>query len=590
MSVAYLLNSTYSNIKNEKLDQNLVVSGSLKAPLHRVGENVELTENESGNLNINAPVVECTQIEAPIAVIESIVGLQELELAGSTGLEGQVLGLDSGLNLAWLENPSASNWSAYPATSNVDLDNNDLDNVKELNTIELNVQNPDKTQKFNLQYQDAAFLEADQPALKLNNPNFQYAYLEASNIWASNSVSSQAFACYDGTTGSSLPNAELSVLNGYQFYVKDQSSSNRCVWIQGDNNALTSQTQCEVQGFGSVSCSKLLPNFKLQQDYFVSPNGDDTNGNGSIENPYQTIQACINQCESLTLNDNLYRYIHICGGDYSNENLTITKKVFLIGEGKNRDSSGVGCSVGNISLSLDSNPNDMFNNQVCLSGLLIKSITDVNSSVQFVCNVVNSYIYNNNSDGRAINFSNTAMSDCRLWLENVNILTDNNSGSAVNPTIEINKGMLRMNIVNINSKGNQNILKLGGTSRVDNIVMTSFGSQTNSTTAKAIVEISSTSTSVFSFANCSFSYSNSANKSASATSCAILCSNSSVPTTLILAYNSFALAGTTNLNYVVNYTTVQNLTLFFSNLATLTNASAINGTNGVSKFSLQAVA
>lgn len=71
MSVAYILDKQYSSVLNSKLNQELEVSTSLKAPVHYIS-NLSLSKNNSGNLSINAPVVECTQIQAPLGVINSV--------------------------------------------------------------------------------------------------------------------------------------------------------------------------------------------------------------------------------------------------------------------------------------------------------------------------------------------------------------------------------------------------------------------------------------------------------------------------------------------------------------------------------------
>jgi hypothetical protein len=153
------------------------------------------------------------------------------------------------------------------------------------------------------------------------------------------------------------------------------------------------------------------------------------------------------------------------------------------------------------------------------------------------------------------------------------------------------KGMMKSTLTLFNAKGNQNVIRFSGTSRVDSLTLSQFVSDTNSTTAPPIIEITSTTSSGFTFGNNSFSYSNSANKSASVNSCGILCNSSSSATVLFLVYNVFSLGGTdTSGNYVVNHGAIPCITFFFSNSATVGNAHEINGNFNSTKFTLQSVA
>jgi hypothetical protein len=186
---------------------------------------------------------------------------------------------------------------------------------------------------------------------------------------------------------------------------------------------------------------------------------------------------------------------------------------------------------------------------------------------------------------------NPGATDGRLWLFNSRII--NQSTTGLNPVIEITNGMIKMGQCIVSGSGAQNILKLSGTSRIDSVVLCSFTSATTSTTAPAIVECASTGA-LLTFSQCAFIYTSSANKSSSSTSSGILLSSPTIQPTLIVTYNSFFLTGTTGANYAIQDANIGNarqaIILFFSNNAALANASAINGTPGVSKFSLQAVA
>jgi hypothetical protein len=187
---------------------------------------------------------------------------------------------------------------------------------------------------------------------------------------------------------------------------------------------------------------------------------------------------------------------------------------------------------------------------------------------------------------------NSGALDGRLSLFNCRVTNQSTTGSQ--PTIHISKGMLKMQLCEVSGSSNVNILKIDGSARLDSIVLSTFTSNTTSQTAAAIVELSSTGT-TYTFNNCAFVYGSSVNKSASTNSCGILCSSQTNQATLILSYNSFFLLGTSQQsNYVVQDSNFgnarQSIILFFSNNASVGNASVLRGTAGVSKISLQSVA
>lgn len=131
MSVAFILNPSYSYVENNRLNQALEVSTSLKAPSHFVSD-IELTKNLNGSLNVPANL-ETTQLNAPIGVIETVnvdnlipysgsggdisvdgnldfgastsFGLKNvstLTIDGSPSVAGYVLSTDANGNISWI--------------------------------------------------------------------------------------------------------------------------------------------------------------------------------------------------------------------------------------------------------------------------------------------------------------------------------------------------------------------------------------------------------------------------------------------------------------------------------------------------------
>lgn len=359
---------------------------------------------------------------------------------------------------------------------------------------------------------------------------------------------------------------------------------------------------------GVISCASLRPTFKVQYDYYVSPNGNDFVANGSIESPFKTIQACINACELLTANDNIYRYVHVLGGDYSTESLVIKKKIQIIGNAGSNDACGVGCQIGNVSIEIDANGNDVFNNAVVLQGLQINGLVEAgaNATNSFVLHINDCYLYKSSGNGRML-YVHPSASDCRVWLNKTRIY--NASVDAIYPVVEMSKGMFKSTLSEFLAAGNSSVLTFSGTARCDSITLSTFSNSSSLEAVPALVELNSSTGSAFVFGNCSFVYSNTASKINSINSCAIKTTSRAF---VILLFNYFGLSGTRNYsngsgNYVLRDPNASNPytrsnVLFFSNssgydisvgaqgLVYESQASTIEGTMGVNKRTLNAVA
>lgn len=689
-----------SNIFSDTYTANV----SLKAPLHLV-DDIPIAKN-NGNLklgNQDNSVVEClelevgTQLSAPIGILnqanigsilpldqedpwvsvnsnlyldnKQIANLGTLTLTnGASGTEGQVLSVDNTGLLIWKTDANdASQWASFPATENVDLADNDLEDANVINTKEINIQKEDKTENINLKY-TISKSEEDQPALLIEDPNNEFMYLsvqgniEATDfIWSSKMavpreeygltgpskvlLDQEGLTLYgetggfgddtinmnlqvknvngfevlqiEGSTGNmgiyitdntalfmpggainskslTSQRATLTAEDGEIFKVGSSNSGDFNMVIDNDLNKIYSTNNTDIEGYNNISCNKLLPQYKLQNYFFVSPNGDDIGGNGSSNNPFQTIQKAVQVAEALTLVDNIYRYVIITGGNYS-ENIAISKKIYLVGasNGFGLYGNSVGCVIsGSIDIDVDTNGNDMFNNGVYLSGLLIYGsvnfISDENSML--ICNDV--YIYTaDDEEGRGL-FFNPSSTNSRLRLTKCQIISGGSDG--VEPLLEITKiGSVVMEACYLSAKGNQNCLLFSGTANCDTIANCKFENSNNSDELKALVEITANSSSTYTFGMNAFFYSSPTDKSANSSSCGILNNNSSGNNNILINYNSFFLLGTNGSNYAVQDanagTGTAMLCLYYFNNASLGNAFAINATQSVNKFQLVVV-
>ena len=745
MSVTWILDESYNHIKNTKLNPNLEVSGSLKAPVHYVSD-LPISKTESGSMLFDCPVIEATVVQtdsvnaitgvftsavAPLvnddtvlmngnldfSSVSGIKNLASLTVASGAGSENQVLSLNSDLDLVWKTDTAGdvSQWSTFPAVSDVNLGSNNLNCSKSIsddvwvsyislpkdgssssmylnsftNTAKipnllvdsLDASTPLSTQinvgknlnlSTNTLYADTTnttnVITNNLQTVSLTIPNqtptaddvlkidaFGDLYwssdlnipsewseykatedvdLDSNNIINVNEIQTVSLSTgFDGLINvdgikmtrrlemnskdlyfglSSDPLSRISAdTNGFlissqQLKLRQRenqpsdtvaleiynSNSDLACIIEPYVNKLRSATALKMEGLGSIQCAQLLPTFKPNHTLFVASNGNNSTGNGSIENPYLTIQAAINYAESQYNNE--YWYINVLPGTYAG--FTVNKKMFIKGCGASTpDACSVGCQINSdIIISIDANGADMFNNQVSLSGFLIAGaeITcNSGNTNNSVLNISDSYLYNDSGSGRMIHY-NPDSNDGRLILFNCRIV--NQSVNGTSPAIEMSKGMIRMAQCVSSVSGLTNVLKLNGTSRVDSIVQCSFTSLNASPVLPAIVELSS-SGSVFTFSQCAFIYTSTTNKGQNPNSCAILCASAVQQPTLIISYNSFFLAGTSSQgNFAVQDSNFGNarqaIILYFSNNASLNTAFALKGTAGLSKFSLQAVA
>jgi hypothetical protein len=344
----------------------------------------------------------------------------------------------------------------------------------------------------------------------------------------------------------------------------------------------------------SISCSNLIPTYRQSYTYYVSPNGDNALGNGTFEAPYATLTKCLQVTEALTAVDNIARTINLSVGTFT-ENITISYKVFIFGQGKSLLStspSDTTSIVGSVTVSLADTRSSLFQNVVTLDGLLLSgTYINVTNSADSCLTINNCYIYSqNNTSGRAINY-NPSSNNTRFRLTNSQVTSSGTTGT--DPLIEIsNGGLCGFNNNQFTSKGVQNVLKLSGTATVSSISLCIFESDTTSASAPSIVYITTVNSNVSTFANCAFVYSSNTSKTSNTYASGICCESTLGNPIVSATYNTFILQGTNSSNYAIQDkgTTGHKMNcLFFSNNASLGNAFAINAVTNVNKFSLTPV-
>jgi hypothetical protein len=527
-------------------------------------------------------VVSSVSVTTPLLVGDigfpvTVQNLKTVTLNTGAGTAGQVLALDSSLDLIFKDDAV----SVVPTIAQVlnagnDADGNNLINLQSVQAQALNLVNDTNW---------ALATNAGNQNLEVTTDGDGLIDLGANSIYSTGSLTGHQL-----TIKSTQPVGEDN--NDWQFLCNNTNlnleiSSNNGGYITLSNTLYSSNL---------IGMSELLPTVnKTPYDVWVSPTGNNATANvhPSILQPFQSIAYAIAHCEALTAVDNVYRYIHVLGGNYT-ENLTITKKVYIIGEAQTSQSTSVGCQItGLITIAVDANATDMFSNGVHLQGLLISgSVLNV-STVPAMLIMENCYVYTpNDATGTGITH-NVTSSDSRLKLWNVQVISSGKNG--LSPLINVQtNGQVSMNYCYVSAKGVQQCMRLSGTATCDSINNCKFeNSNTATVTAEPIVKITANVSGTYTFSNCAFIYSNNGDKSTNLNASGILNNNGTGNNTVISLYNTFLLAGTSRtLNYAIqdlNHTNpaILMICLYYMCGAIPNTAFAIRGNNNQTKFQLE---
>ena len=302
--------------------------------------------------------------------------------------------------------------------------------------------------------------------------------------------------------------------------------------------------------------------FRDTTEFFVSNNGNDITGDGSVLNPYATIQKAITQAELISSAANIC-VINVASGNYVGD-LTFAKGyVMLCGALSTQTANEITEITGGITITC-AGAADLFNRQVIFQGFNItcgagKLCTD-NSTTSHTVAFQDCKIF---SVGRFFNGISTG-ADARTYFTNCEISQTN--VATTDSTVRVNLGAVELERVDITTDGAANCLEISGTASLTRCGLCTF-ENTNATGA-AVVQISTTSLAIMSIGNTSLTYTNAAAKAPGAAIAGIYI-NSGVNTTLILIGNVFNLAGTSSsTNFVVSYNGVGSPTvLTYGNMA-----------------------
>ncbi len=302
--------------------------------------------------------------------------------------------------------------------------------------------------------------------------------------------------------------------------------------------------------------------FRDQTEFYVSNDGSDVSGNGSILAPYQTIQKAITQAELIS-SAALVCCINVASGHYT-ENLTFNKGYVIVTGSLQSQTGNEVCELtGAISIAC-AGANDLFNRQVTFQGFNItsaqfQSITDTSTASHTVtfqdCKCfMNSQFF----------VSTATCPDMRLYLTNVEISQTNVASSL--PVILTNVGLVELERVDITVDGNASAISVTGTSVLSRCSLTTLEITSTAATLAPLLNITSTSTATHSLGNVAFAYTSAVAKTA--TNAVYIASGIN---TAILMFNClFTLTGTaSSTNNCVGYNGVGSPTIAGINNASL---------------------
>jgi hypothetical protein len=336
----------------------------------------------------------------------------------------------------------------------------------------------------------------------------------------------------------------------------------------------TTITGLDVVATNSLSVDgldvKATLDFVATNELYVATNGSDSTGNGSIQQPFFSIQKAVDTANLVTPKTGV-TVINIANGTY-NLPIFITGAnsgyIQLNGQSTSQNQTfGVVINAG-IFIQMNDGADDLISRQVILSGLQLNSVISNTSSKQHTVSIQNCRFYPSaDVNGMSIQDFNTATSN-RCLVDNCEYTNDYPSATPQpcfnftgNTTVSFSK-------CDIQSPNDADIFSIGGGSYLQRLENCYIESQFVNPTA-ALVDIISTSPNFHSIALNVFAF----RDSTSTTAPAIITQNGG---TLLVASNIFDLTGTNpSTGNVIQYSGTAPTLIYGNNSAVPLYASGV---------------
>jgi hypothetical protein len=305
-------------------------------------------------------------------------------------------------------------------------------------------------------------------------------------------------------------------------------------------------------GTDAVNYTQLT--FRDNTEFYVSNQGSDVSGNGSILAPFLTIQAAITAAELISSAASICN-INVASGNYPQSLIFNKGYVVLNGTLQSQTGNEVCEITGSITINC-TGANDVFNRQVAFQGFNItcgagQSITNTSTSSHTTsfqdCKIfVNSVCYN----------STATCADARTYFTNVEVSQTN--AASTSPVITTNVGLVELERMDLSVNGNAIGILIGGTSVLNRCSLSTLEATNTAATLLPLLSFTSTTTSTHSLGNVAFAFTSAVAKTA--TNAVYI--NSGVATAIIMLNNVFTLAGTaSSTNNCVGYNGVGSPTI-----------------------------
>jgi hypothetical protein len=294
--------------------------------------------------------------------------------------------------------------------------------------------------------------------------------------------------------------------------------------------------------------------FRDATEFYVSAQGSDTSGNGSILAPFRTIQTAITAAELISSASSICN-ISVASGNYTESLLFQKGYVTLTGTLQSQTGNETCEITGSITIAC-AGANDVFNRQVTFQGFnLTMGSTQFISDTSTASHTVS--LQDCKCFSNSVFFSSTSSApDMRLFMTNVEV---NQSNAAfTGACITTNVGLVEFERLDLNLTGNASGIVIGGTSVLNRCSLSTFDAGSTAAILRPLLQINSSSTSTHTLGNVAFAFSSVVAK----TNTNAFYINSSVNTAIIMLNCVFTLGGTANsTNNCVGYNGVGSPTI-----------------------------
>ena len=294
--------------------------------------------------------------------------------------------------------------------------------------------------------------------------------------------------------------------------------------------------------------------FRDATEFFVSAQGSDISGNGSILAPYQTIQKAITQAELISSASSICN-INVASGNYS-ENLTFNKGYVTLTGTLQSQTGNETCEItGSINIQC-AGANDVFNRQVTFQGFNIThgagQQTSDTSTASHTVSFQDCKIFANG----VFFVSTSSAPDMRFYITNAEV---NQTNAAFGGNcITTNVGLCEFERLDLNLSANAFGVVIGGTSVLNRCSLSTFDNSNTAAILRPLMTITSSTTSTHSLGNVAYSFSSVVAK----TNTSALYINSGINTAIIALNCVFTLGGTADpTNFCIGYSGVGSPTI-----------------------------